>query len=46
VLNFNLDKTIAQELINRQLQKAQAKREEQQKPNGTAENNSNQNSGK
>jgi len=45
VLNFNLEKPLAQELIKRQLIKAQAKREKQQ-PNGTAENNSNQNSGK
>lgn len=46
VLNFNLEKPIAQELINRQLIKAQAKRQEQQQPNGTAENNSNSSSGK
>jgi len=46
VLNFNLDKPIAQELINRQLIKAQAKRQEKQQPNGTAENNSNSSSGK
>jgi hypothetical protein len=46
VLNFNLEKPIAQELINRQLIKAQAKREQQQQPNGTAENKPNQNSGK
>lgn len=46
VLNFNLDKPIAQELINRQLVKAQAKRQEKQQPNGTAENNSNSSSGK
>ncbi|HEX8287605.1 MAG TPA: hypothetical protein VF556_06415 [Pyrinomonadaceae bacterium] len=45
VLNFNLDKPIAQDLINRQLQKAQAKREQQQ-PNGTAVTKPNQNSGK
>lgn len=46
VLNFNLDKPIAQELINRQLQKAQAKRAEQQQPNGTAVTKPNENSGK
>ncbi|MBA2736442.1 MAG: hypothetical protein H0U50_06580 [Pyrinomonadaceae bacterium] len=46
VLNFNLDKPIAQELINRQLIKAQAKRQEQQQTNGTAENNSNLKSSK
>ena len=46
VLNFNLDKPIAQELINRQLQKAQAKREQEQQPNGTAVTKPNQNSGK
>ncbi len=46
VLNFKLDKNIAQELINRQLQKAQAKRQQKQTPNGTAEAKPNQNSAK
>ena len=46
VLNFKLDKPIAQELINRQLQKAQAKRAEQQQPNGTAVTKPIPNSGK
>ncbi len=34
VLKFNLDKPVAQELINRQLQKAQAKRQQSPQPNG------------
>ena len=46
VLNFKLDKNIAQELINRQLQKAQAKRQQKQTPNGTAEAKPDQNSAK
>jgi len=39
ILNFNLEKTIAQEMIKRQLQKAEAKRKEQQQqqPNSTAQ---------
>lgn len=49
VLNFNIEKTIAQELIKRQLQKAEAKRKEQQqsKPNSTAQTvNRNENTAK
>jgi hypothetical protein len=46
VMNFSLEKTIAQELINRQLQKAQAKRQQEQQPNGTAVTKPNQDSGK
>lgn len=34
VLNFNLEKSVAQELIKRQLDKAQAKRQQQQQPSG------------
>lgn len=37
VLNFKLDKPIAQELIKRQLDKAQAKRQQQPQPNGTVD---------
>lgn len=38
ILNFNLEKAIAQEMIKRQLQKAEAKRkEQQQQPNSTAQ---------
>lgn len=46
VLNFNLEKPVAQELITRQLQKAQAKRQQQQQPNGTAITKTNETSGK
>ncbi len=46
VLKFNLDKPFAQELINRQLQKAQAKRQEQQQPNGNVAAKPIQNAGK
>jgi hypothetical protein len=47
VLNFKLNKPIAQELIKRALDKAQAKRQEQQQqPNSTAVTKPIQNSGK
>lgn len=49
VLNFKLDKPIAQDLIKRQLDKAQAKRQQQQSPqpaSGAAEPRANQNSSK
>lgn len=46
VMNFSLEKTIAQELINRQLQKAQAKRQQEQQPNGTAVTKPSPDSGK
>lgn len=45
VLNFKLDKPVGQELMKRALDKAQAKRQEQQ-PNGTAVTKPNQNSSK
>lgn len=37
VLNFKLDKPIAQELIKRQLEKAQAKRQQQPQPSGNVD---------
>lgn len=49
ILNFNIEKAIAQQLIKRQLDKAEAKRklEEQNKPNSTAQTvNTNANTGK
>ena len=46
VLNFKLDKPIAQGLIKRVLDKEQAKRQQEQQPNGTAITKPNQNSGK
>jgi hypothetical protein len=46
VLNFKLEKPAAQELINRQLKKAEAKRQQQQQPNGTAVTKPNQNTSK
>lgn len=46
VLNFKLNKPIAQELIKRALDKAEAKRQEAQKPQGTAVTKPNQNSSK
>lgn len=48
ILNFNMEKPIAQELIKRQLQKAEAKKKEaEQKPNSTAQTeNANKTTGK
>ncbi len=48
ILNFNMEKAIAQELIKRQLEKADAKRKEaEQKPNSTAQTeNANKTTGK
>ncbi len=50
VLNFKLPKPVAQDMINRQLQKAEAKKKEAEmnkKPNSTAQNaNANQKTGK
>lgn len=44
ILNFKIDKPVAQELIKRQLDKAQAKRQQQPQPNGiTDSKNSNLN---
>lgn len=37
VLNFKIDKPVAQQLIKRQLEKAQAKRQQQQQPNGNVD---------
>lgn len=46
VLNFKLDKPVGQELMKRALDKAQAKRQQQQQPNGTAVTKPAPNSGK
>ena len=46
VLNFKIDKPIAQEMITRQLQKAETIRQQQPQPNGTADAKPNQNTAK
>jgi hypothetical protein len=46
VLNFKLDKPVGQELMKRALDKAQAKRQQQQQPNGTAVTKPSPDSGK
>ncbi len=40
ILNFNMEKPFAQEMIKRQLQKAEEKRKQQQQPNSTAQTQS------